>query len=162
MRKSLLVLAVMLMAFCIPSAVMANFDTFNITAELGVPITLALDANLIDFGVLGFGGGVGHAAIPAATPIVVTVTGTAAGLYDVLFDGTIFAPAANYAVQMDEGTLTENFIVNLTHDSTNTLDGTGNETFNINATIPLNALRDLTIAGAYAPAALVEIRVDYQ
>jgi hypothetical protein len=122
-------------------------------------MTLTLDVAEIGFGTLPYGAV--HAAIPALNDIVVTVGGDAAALYDVMFDGTITPDATDYAVTM-AGPGADTFTVNIQHDSTGTLDGAGEEVFNLTAAIPANALGLLTVPGPYAPAALVNIRVDYQ
>jgi len=162
MKKSFLVLAAMLMAICVPGVVMAQDNAdFDITARLGSPMTLALDVAEIGFGTLSYGAV--HAAIPALNGIVVTVTGDDSATYDVMFDGNITAAAVNYPVTM-VGPGAETFIVNIQHDSTGDLATalpTTEEVFNITAVIPANALGLMTVAGAYAPAALVNIRVDY-
>jgi len=164
MKKSFLVLAVMLMAICVPGVVMAQDNAdFDITARLGSPMTLALDVAEIRFGTLGFGAV--HPAHTSLNDIVVTVTGDDSATYDVMFDGTITAPATNYPVTMT-GPGASTFIVNIQHDSTGNLSTappSTEEVFNITAVIPANALGLIPLgdAGAYAPAALVNIRVDY-
>ena len=161
MRKAFLVLAaVAMMALCVPGTVLAQDNAdFDITARLGSPMTLTLDVAEIGFGTLAHGGI--HAAILALNDIIVTVGGDANELYDVMFDGNITPAATNYPVTM-AGPGAETFIVNIQHDSTGTLDGTGAEVFNLSAIIPSNALGLVSVPGSYAPAALVNIRVDYQ